>query len=698
MYFWRIYATFRQMSKGIIDKIRNKHELIFKVLLFCIAIFLVVFLLPKEAKFKYDFQKNKPWVHEDLLAPFDFAINKTENELSAEKIAIEKNHLFYFKDVATVKENVIEAYQEWAHQNWKDSLNVSLKNQSIEIGINYLEAIYTVGIIEIIDELEDKTKDYTILLLGEGNLGEEIELGNIYTIKSAYDYVVNDLRNQSLIESKFILSGIENTIKQNIKYDSTLTLKDLNNELNNISLVKGGVYEKEKIISKGELVTDDKFAILESLKTEYESKLGNSNQSSWIVLGQLLIIVLLFYSIFIFLKNVSKNVYNNNFDIGFITIVVVGFIAVTVFMLSFEGISVYVIPYAIIPLLVRTFFGNRLALFIYVISIFLISLIVPDSFDFILIESITGIITIYTVLRVNKRAELFYTAFIVFIVLSISYFGLSLLQEGSIDAISWETFNWFAISAGFTLLTYPLIYLFERLFGYISDVTLLELSDMNNKLLRELNLKAPGTFQHSLQVSNLAEEAIREVGGNPLLVRTGALYHDIGKMLAPAYFIENQSGVNPHDELGYEESAEIIINHVIKGIELAKKNNLPEQIIDFIRTHHGTTKVQYFLRLYKNENPGFDINDKMFQYPGPIPYSKETAVLMMADSVEAASRSLKDYSNDSISKLVENIINAQVSENQFINTDITFNDVTVIKKLFVKKLMNIYHVRIEYPK
>jgi putative nucleotidyltransferase with HDIG domain len=254
------------------------------------------------------------------------------------------------------------------------------------------------------------------------------------------------------------------------------------------------------------------------------------------------------------------------------------------------------------------------------------------------------------------------------------------------------------MAAGFTLLTYPLIYLFEKIFGYISDVTLLELSDTNNGLLRELNLKAPGTFQHSLQVSNLAEEGIREIGGNPLLVRAGALYHDIGKMMAPAYFIENQSGVNPHDELGYEESAGIIIDHVIRGIELAKEHKLPEQIIDFIRTHHGTTKTQYFLRMFKNENPDEEVPTELFQYPGPIPYSKETAVLMMADSVEAASRSLKIYDNDSITKLVEGIINSQVAENQFINTNITFNDVTVIKKMFIKKLMNIYHVRIEYPK
>jgi putative nucleotidyltransferase with HDIG domain len=686
------------MSNKLMGSIRNQHELIFKVLLFAIAITVVVFLLPKEAKFKYEFQKNKPWVHQDLLAPFDFAINKTEKELLAEQQEIEINRFFYFTNENKIKKDVANNFREWVSENWKDSLNTTGKDSVIEQGLAYFKIIYSAGVVELIDELDGKGKGYSILIMNERNVGEEVVLGNLYTIKSAYDFIVEGLKNKKYVNQDFLIAGIENNIKQNVIYNKDLSEKDLENQLNGISEVKGGVYENEKIISKGELVTEENFSILQSLRKEYESKLGDSNQSLWIVIGQAILVVLLFYAIFIFLKNVSKNVYNNNLDIGFITIIVVGFVAITTLVLRFEEISIYVVPYCIIPLLIRTFFGNRLALFVYIISILLISFIVPNSFEFILLESIAGIITLYMVLDVNKRAELFYTSVIFFIVSSISFIGFSLLQEGSIEAITWKTVGWFGLAAAFTLLTYPLIYLFEKIFGYISDVTLLELSDTNNELLRELNLKAPGTFQHSLQVSNLAEEGIREIGGNPLLVRAGALYHDIGKMLAPAYFIENQSGVNPHDELGYEESADIIINHVIKGIELAKQHNLPEQIIDFIRTHHGTTKTQYFLRLFKHENIDEDFDESIFQYPGPIPYSKETAVLMMADSVEAASRSLKVYDNDSITKLVENIINAQVNENQFINTNMTFSDVTTIKQLFIKKLMNIYHVRIEYPK
>jgi putative nucleotidyltransferase with HDIG domain len=686
------------MGNNFVDNIRNKHELIFKVLIFFVATTLVVLLFPKEAKFKYEFQKNKPWVHQDLLAPFDFAINKTEEELSLERHQVSSQNLYYFNSNAQVLDEATLLLKNWVNENWKDSLKIPLKEILSEKGVEYLESIYAKGVIEVIDELDGKDQEYSVLIMDQNNVGEDVSLGSLYTIKSAYNFVQESLKNSTVSHPDFLLLAIENTLQQNIKYNRALSEKDLENEINNISLVKGGVYEKEKIISKGELVTEDKFAILESLKEEYESKLGDSSQSIWVVVGQVVLALLLFYSIFVFLKNINGKVFNNNIDIGFIAMVVVGFVAITTLILKFEGLSVYAIPYCIIPLLIRTFFGNRLALFIYIISIYIISFIVPSPFEFILLESITGIITILTVLDVNKRAELFYTSAIIFILFSITYLGFFLLQGGSFDAISWDVFGSFGMAAGLTLLTYPLIYLFEKLFGYISDVTLLELSDTNNGLLRALNLKAPGTFQHSLQVSNLAEEGIREIGGNPLLVRAGALYHDIGKMLAPAYFIENQSGVNPHDELGYEESAGIIIDHVIRGIELAKEHKLPEQIIDFIRTHHGTTKTQYFLRMYQSENPDEEVPTELFQYPGPIPYSKETAVLMMADSVEAASRSLKVYDNDSITKLVEGIINSQVAENQFINTNITFNDVTVIKKMFIKKLMNIYHVRIEYPK
>ena len=324
---------------------------------------------------------------------------------------------------------------------------------------------------------------------------------------------------------------------------------------------------------------------------------------------------------------------------------------------------------------------------------------VPNPFEFVFIQLLGGIVTIFSIVNMHKRSQIFLTASFVFLTYSAAFIGINILQEGGLDSITALDFGWFAISAMLTVLSYPLIFIFEKIFGFISDVSILELSDTNGKLLRQLASVAPGTFQHSLQVANLAEEAIYTIGGNPLLVRTGALFHDIGKMENPLFFIENQmGGINPHQDLSYEDSAFIIIEHVIKGVEIAKKNNLPEQIIDFIRTHHGTTYTGYFYRSFKNEFPGEKIDEEKFRYPGPIPFSKETAVLMMADSVEAASRSLKKYDAETIDSLVENIINKQIEQSQFINSDITFKNINTIKKIFKKKLMNIYHVRVEYPR
>lgn len=688
------------MAKSWTSTIRNQHDFIFKVLLFLVAVTAVVFLLPKEGKFKYEFQKNKPWVHEDLLAPFDFAINKTEEEISTEKANITASSSLIFDYSKKEGIKAIEEFTNWLNLTYNDTLKLEGdKEVYLSVGTTLLTEVYKQSIVEVIDELDGVDDGFSILIMDNKNYGEEIEIGSLLTIKSAYELCVKQLKKVEGIDFKFLIHGVEDVLVHNIKYNEALTLKNLNAKLSEISLVYGGVYEKQKIISTGELVTPDRYKILNSLKEEYEANIGTSNQSLWIVLGQIILVVLLFLTIFIYLKSTNEVVFKNNQYIGFILLLMVVFVTITTVLLKFENFSVYVIPFCVVPLLIRTFFGNRLAIFIYIITILMVSFFVPNSFEFVVLETITGIIALFAVLKVNKRAELFYTAVIIFSIFSITYLGYALLQEGDIKNVTWMKLSWFAVAAGFTLFTYPLIYLFEKIFGFISDVTLLELSDTNNKLLRELNLKAPGTFQHSLQVSNLAEEGIREIGGNPLLVRTGALYHDIGKMLAPAYFIENQtSGINPHDDLGYEESADIIINHVIRGIELAKKHKLPEQIIDFIRTHHGTTKTQYFLRMYANENPDIEMDEKMFQYPGPIPYSKETAVLMMADSVEAASRSLKKYDLESITNLVDGIIDYQVNENQFINTNITFNDVSTIKKMFIKKLMNIYHVRIEYPK
>lgn len=382
-----------------------------------------------------------------------------------------------------------------------------------------------------------------------------------------------------------------------------------------------------------------------------------------------------------------------------ILLIIVLMVFITSLALKFDVQYIYLVPLCLAPVLIRVFFDTRLALYVYLITIILIGFLVPNSFQFVFMQLISGIITIFSIVNLQKRAQFFFTSIVIFVSYSAIYTGLNLIQEGSFEEIRVINYAMFAGSALLILFAYPLIYVLEKIFGLVTDVTMMELSDTNSKLLRELSMRAPGTFQHSLQVANLAEESIYEIGGDALLARTGALYHDIGKMDHPMYFIENQvTGVNPHDELSYEESATVIINHVINGIEKAKKHKLPEQIIDFIRTHHGTSKVGYFYRMQQLENPDETVNARRFTYPGPIPFSKETSVVMMADSVEAASRSLKMIDEQTINDLVENIINKQMETGQFANSEITLRDITKIKKLLKRKLMNIYHIRIEYPK
>jgi cyclic-di-AMP phosphodiesterase PgpH len=358
----------------------------------------------------------------------------------------------------------------------------------------------------------------------------------------------------------------------------------------------------------------------------------------------------------------------------------------------------YLIPVCIVPVVIRAFFDNRLALYVHINTIILIGFLIPKSFEFVFLQFIAGIIAILSMVSLRRRSQLFSTVVLIFVTYAAVYIGLSLAHGGNWSALVWIDFLYFSIAAILTLFAYPLIFLFERLFGMPTDFSLLELSDTNNPLLRKLAMVAPGTFQHSMQVANLAEEAIFSIGGNALLTRTGALYHDIGKMESAMFFTENQtSGYNPHDEISYKESANIIIDHVINGIEMARKNNLPEYIIDFIRTHHGTTTARYFYTMYLKDNPGNIADMGDFVYPGPKPFSKETAIVMMADSVEAASRSLGKSDEDQISKLVDRIIDRQIEENQFERAPITFSDITRIKKIFKDRLLNIYHVRIAYP-
>ena len=696
----------------ILALLRDKHEEIYKVFLFIATIAAIVYLFPKEGKFKYEFVKGKPWLHKELIAPFDFAIQKSPEELLQEEKEIRANTLPYFKvDTSALLSQIDYFSKEFAitwNKKYEDPLNknglknkqalIEIKQNTYKTGIDILRNVYKKGIIQISDVIEGKSPDDLIMVINN-NVAEEKPLKDFFTLQSAYNFIQSEITKYKFIDKELLAPLLSNSISHNITYDEVTNAKVLEEQLNNISLTRGKIQKGERIISKGDLIDDKKFEILESLKAEYTSKTGGFYNYLFILAGQVLLVSLCLMILFFFLYLFRKDIIANNLKVSFILLITVLMVLMATISLKFEFISIYALPFGILPIIIRAFYDTRLALFTHLVNCLIIGFVAPNGFEFIFIQVLTGIFAVFSIVNMSRRSQLFFTALIIFMTYSFSYSGLAIIEEGSWKSIEPKYFAWFASSSLLTLFAYPLIYLFEKLFGFISDVTLMELSDPNSPLLRELAMRAPGTFQHSLQVANIAEEAIFEIGGDTLLVRTGALYHDIGKMNMPLYFIENQTtGINPHDELSFDESAEIIISHVIKGVERAKKYNLPEPIIDFIRTHHGDSMVQYFYRSYLKQFPDKLVDEKKFRYPGPRPYSKETAVLMMADSVEAASRSLKSYDSDSIDKLVENIISHQIDQNQFINADITFKDITVVKKIFKKKLLNMYHVRIEYPK
>lgn len=689
-----------QTLKKIISFIRHSHPEIYKGILFCIALSVIVYVFPKQGKFKYEFQnlKGKPWYHEDLIAPFDFAIKKTQEELAKEKSEVLKNAKPYLRYDANVPKAKKAAFEAALNASWNKKSSDYLKQRTLEFGKALIDSIYAKGIIQPADALENKPMDYSVFLLNN-NIAEEHDLNDFYTAKTAYEYIEDQLYASKITDVDRILPLLENSIAHNIFYDKETTEKVLKQSISDIAPSRDIILKDQSIVSKGEIIDAEKFQVLESLKIEYEEQSNGTGSYLFIVLGQLIIIAICLSVLAAFLKFFRKDIYSDNGKVTFILMLVVLQVVMAHFSINSQSFSIYILPFCILPIIIRAFYDTRVALFVHIVTVLIISFMAPNRFEFAFIQLLGGMVAIFSIVNMRNRSQIFISAVLIFLTYSISYIGITIIQEGNNDVITWFDFAWFGVSALLTLFSYPLIFIFEKLFGFTSDVSLLELSDTNGKLLRELASRAPGTFQHSLQVANLAEEAIYTIGGNSLLVRTGALYHDIGKMEMPMYFIENQaSGINPHEDLSYDESAGIIISHVIKGIEIAKKNNLPEQIIDFIRTHHGTTMTAYFYRSFKKAFPEEQIDENKFHYPGPIPFSKETAVLMMADSVEAASRSLKKYDAETIDALVEKIIDSQIEQNQFANADITFRDINTLKKIFKKKLMNMYHVRVEYPR
>lgn len=689
--------------------IQNRQTQVSTILLFLISVAVVVYLNPREAKFKYEFQKGKPWLHENLVAPFDYNIYKSEEAIEEEKKQKRLNKTIFLVRNEEVSEKALANFNSEWKAYWKKALieqrfenyrSEELKmwgDSLLRFGTHQLGKIFEKGILEPNDN--SLFENFGEVLITENGVSKPVDLNRYLSLKEAATELRQIVENEIPVGlNNYLNNKLVSQLEYNVKFDEETTQNYLNARINEVLPTRGAVQKGELIIFKGNLVDEDKFVKLQSLKRVYEGSLSGNRSYYYLLAGQILLIGILFLVLYLFLYQFQGLVME---DIGRLTFILVNVLLMVLaarLVLDFGNKFIYLVPFAVLPMVLRSFFDTRIALFVHIVAILIIGFLVPNSFEFIFLQFVAGVFSVLMVNNLYKRSQLFLTAGKIMLVYCISYFSLAIIQEGSLQNIEYIHFAYFLGNGLLTLVSFPLIYIQEKLFGFVSEVSLLELSDTNNELLRELAQKAPGTFQHSLQVANLAEAAVNAVRGNALLVRTGALYHDIGKMTAPMYFIENQStGINPHDELSFEESAEIIISHVSNGIKMAKRNNIPDVLIDFIRTHHGTTTVMYFYKQYIKNFPEQEGALEKFTYPGPKPFSKETAILMMADTVEAAGRSMSKPDHEKIDQLVERLIDHQIDNGQFENAPITLREIREVKKIFKKMLMNIYHVRIQYP-
>lgn len=637
-------------------------------------------------------------MQKDLYSPYSFAIKKTNEEIERDKDEILKSVFPIYQNDPEIAENSIQSFNiefetKWSSSEFLPSDKEIYQNE----GNRILKSIFLRGLMNPVKKYQRYGENYNFSLLNK-NISAQLNTADAFSLKNAIDFVQKEIQKNSAIENKdWLIKLISNHLKANYIYDEQLTDKLEENALNSISLTRGMVQKGELVVAKGTMVNSAIFQKLESLRAAYEEDAKVAGNRNLVLLGQLLLAGLIISLLMVFLYLFRRDIYDDNRQISLILLIITGMLVTLSWAIRIKIPSVYYIPFCIVPIIIRILFDTRLALNIHLLVVLIAGFFVPNSFEFAFLQISAGMVAIYSIKNLIKREQFLISALLILLNYFIAFLGISLIRDGSLTDIEWSNFIPFIFSVLLSLLAYPLIYAFERVFGITSDVTLMELTNTNSKLLRDLAFKAPGTFQHSLQVANLAEAAIFKIGGNALLVRAGALYHDIGKTVNPQFFIENQNrGSNPHDSISYEQSAQIIIQHVNKGIEIAKKHQIPDMIIDFIRTHHGNTRVDYFYQSFLKNFPEKFVDENIFRYPGPIPFSKETAVLMLADSVEAASRSLKEPDAIGISDLVERIIDYKLEQDQLANSNITLKDIETIKLIFKTMLMGIYHVRIDY--
>ena len=682
------------LIKDFFNKIRHNYYSIAKVLAFVVAIILVCWQMPRTAKFKYEYQLAKPWPHETLYAPFDFPIYKDDATLKAETEAAMQKVLpiFTYDETQTLAalNNVMTAFES----GWKPDSHFD-KDLSLDFLLQVYDSIENQGIVAY-DKAVEGLDPVTEVSLVRNQVMRTVHYGDFYNMTTATEAIVALKKTSDPhVDRNLVCELLEGALRQNVFYNADLTKQATDKALNAVSLTYGMVQKDEIIVSEGEVVDEHTYNILESLQREYKNRSMSRDETLRILFTQLFLVALIFTLMGLYVSKLHKKIFSELRNVVFLLVLVLLVVIPSYWICKFNPSLILIMPVSILAIMISAFFNLRLAFAIQVFAVMLVSLAVPNPFQFIFMQLVATILTTFSISNTRVHHRFIQTALFVLVGYLAVYFAFTFLSG---TEVGWSGVIMLTLNALLMLLAQPVISMFERIFGFTTSLSLMELSNTNSPLLRQLATTAPGTFQHSIQVANLCEEVLYEIGGNSLLARTGALYHDVGKINNPMYFTENQHGAySPHNDLSNIESAEVIISHVTDGIELAHKNHIPERIIDFIRTHHGTRRTDYFYINEQKAHPDEEIDPTPFTYHGPAPFSRETAVLMMCDSIEAASHSLKDPDEKKISDLVDNIINKQMEAGQFLNTDLTLHDIETCRKVLKKKLMNIYHVRIAYP-
>lgn len=662
-----------------------------KTVLVCITVAIIVWFLPRNEGRMYRYDVGKPWMYGSVIAKFDFPIYKTDEAIKHEQDSLLKHFQPYYSLNPLIEKKQVERFLH----DYEQGIN-GLPKEYVGIVARQMQEIYQMGIINT-NEYNNIFKDSTSMIrFVSGKNAKSLKVSSFYSTIAAYEHI---FANEKLAAQRAILSrcNLNNYIEANIVYDKEKSDAEKNDLLSSIPLASGMVMSGQKIIDRGEIVNDYTCRVLNSFDKEMKRRSSTQDEIMTTFIGQILFVLILVMMFTSYLTLFRKDYFEKPRSITMLYTMITLFPILVSMMMKHNFFSVYIIPFAMAAIFVRVFMDSRTAFITHVTMILICAAAVKYQYEFIIVQLASGLVAIYSLRELSKRSQIFITAILVTISSCIVYLALQLMQDNQVFNIDPSMYTYFIINGIFLLLSYPMMYLIEKMFGFISNVTLFELSNTNKGLLRNLSEIAPGTFQHSITVGNLAAEIANRIHANSLLVRTGALYHDIGKMTNPVFFTENQAGVNPHDQLSDLESAQIIISHVTEGLKLAEKFNLPGIIKNFISTHHGTGLTKYFYINYCNEHPDEQVDKEMFQYPGPNPFTREQAILMMADTVEAASRSLKEYTEESISTLTNKLIDSQVADGFFRECPITFRDIALAKSVLIERLKSIYHTRISYP-